>query len=466
MLRLALFLSVVSAVLLVAIIYVVRRTFTVLGIERGRAVPRRLVIGGLFLALLLPWLSRFHSVMHMPISERLSAFGYVVGLAVVFSAALMVPIDLVRWVTPRGRQAKGAEAGTATAAGADPPESGTGTGTGPESGTGTDPESGAGTVPDADADPESGTGTVPNAGAGPESGTGTGTGPGSGADASLGRRSFLTRAAYGTALATGVGHSVYAFARGRHDYVIEEVVVRIRDLPPQLEGLTIAQISDIHVGTFVGERELRSGLELIERARPDLIALTGDLIDHDPSRAPTLGRFTRQLTELNPRFGVVGIPGNHDYYTDVETVLSTLRESGVTVLRNSAIELRDGDARLGLLGTDDLWAERDNWGTRYDLPATLAAAPRDCPRILLCHNPDAFEEAAPHVDLQLSGHTHGGQVNFVVRPIDLVGHHPFVAGHYTRGDGQLYVNRGFGTVGPPARLYAPPEITKIVLTRA
>lgn len=433
MLRLAIFLSVVSAVLLVAIIYVVRRLFAVLGLGGGRPVPRRLVVGGLFLALLLPWLSRFHSVMHLPISERLSAFGYVVGLAVVFSAALMVPIDLVRWGMARARRAKGAEGAMGAAAGAA-------------------------------TDAEASTGAGTDAG----TGTGTGAGAGTGADAvsPLGRRSFLSRAAYGTALATGVGHSVYAFARGRHDYVIEELVVRIRDLPPQLEGLTIAQISDIHVGTFVGERELRSGLELIARAQPDLIALTGDLIDHDPSRAPTLGRFTRQLTELNPRFGVVGIPGNHDYYTDVETVLSTLRSSGVTVLRNSAIELRDGDARIGLLGTDDLWAERDNWGTRYDLEATLAAAPRDCPRILLCHNPDAFEEAAPHVDLQLSGHTHGGQVNFVVRPIDLVGHHPFVAGHYVRGEGQLYVNRGFGTVGPPARLYAPPEITKIVLTRA
>lgn len=406
MLRLALFLSVVSGVLLVAIIYVVRRGFQVLGLEGGRPVRRRLVMGGLFIALLLPWLSRFHSVMHLPISEQLSAAGYVIGLSVVFSAALLVPIDIVRWALARRR------------------------------------------------------------GAAPAAGTGTGTtGAGSEAALPLGRRSFLSRAAYGTAIATGVGHSVYAFARGRHDYVIEEVVVRIRDLPPQLEGLTIAQISDIHVGTFVGERELRTGVELIERARPDLIALTGDLIDHDPSRAHVLGRFTRQLTELNARFGVVGIPGNHDYYTDIDTVLSTLRSSGVTVLRNQAIELRDGDARLGLLGTDDLWAERDNWGSRYDLEATLAAAPRDCPRILLCHNPDAFEDAAPHVDLQLSGHTHGGQVNFVVRPLDLVGRH-FVAGHYVRGTGQLYVNRGFGTVGPPARLYAPPEITKIILTRA
>jgi len=411
--RLALFLLVISSVLLVAIIYVVRRIVQVLGREGGRPVPRRLVMGGLFIALLLPWLTRFHSVMHLPVSEQLSAAGYVIGLSVVFSAALLVPIDLVRWGVARARRAPATAAAAAAASAA---------------------------APDPAPDPAS--------------------------VAALGRRSFIERAAYGTALATGVGHSVYAFARGRHDYVIEELVVRIRDLPPQLEGLTIAQISDIHIGTFVGERELRSGVELIQRAQPDLIALTGDLIDHDPSRADMLGRFTRQLTDLNPRFGAFGIPGNHDYYTDVDVVLAALRDSGVTVLRNEAIELRDGDARLGLLGTDDLWAERDNWGTRYDLDATLAAAPRDCPRILLCHNPDAFEEAAPHVDLQLSGHTHGGQVNFVVRPIDLVGHHLFVAGHYVRGTGQLYVNRGFGTVGPPARLYAPPEITKIILTRA
>jgi predicted MPP superfamily phosphohydrolase len=213
----------------------------------------------------------------------------------------------------------------------------------------------------------------------------------------------------------------------------------------------------------VRERELAAGLDLLRRARPDLVAMTGDLIDYDPRYVPLLGRFAREISGLRPRFGVFAVPGNHDYYTDVDAVLAALRGADVTVLRNDA---RAIEGRLALLGTDDCWAERDNWGARYDLGAALAAAPRDLPRILLCHNPERFAEAAPHVDLQISGHTHGGQVQLVVRPADIFLRHGFVEGHYELGASQLYVNRGFGTAGPPARLYTPPEVTKLVLVRA
>jgi hypothetical protein len=124
-----------------------------------------------------------------------------------------------------------------------------------------------------------------------------------------------------------------------------------------------------------------------------------------------------------------------------------------------------------LLGVDDVWGRRFSLGP--DLNAALASLPtlagsaaaaRSLPRVLLCHNPSFFEESAPRVGLQLSGHTHGGQINLVVRPADWLLKNGWVAGLYHERGSQLYVNRGFGTAGPPARIGAPPEVTRIVLT--
>jgi predicted MPP superfamily phosphohydrolase len=280
------------------------------------------------------------------------------------------------------------------------------------------------------------------------------------------RRSFLRRASIGGALAIGGGTSLYGVTLGRHDYVLEQVPIRLARLPRTLDGYTIAQLSDVHVGTFVGEWELSVARDLLGRARPDLIVLTGDLVDHDPAYLPQLGRAMRRIVDLAPRDGVVAILGNHDYYAGAEETLEILRRAGVRVLRNEAMTLGDAGGRFALLGVDDVWAERNGYDGRVDLPATLAAAEPDLARVLLCHNPELFPEAAEHVDLQLSGHTHGGQVNFMVHPIDLVLRHGYIAGHYTRGDSQIYVNRGFGTAGPPARVQTPPEVSRIILASA
>ncbi len=277
------------------------------------------------------------------------------------------------------------------------------------------------------------------------------------------RREFLRRASIGSALAFGGGTALYGVTRGRHDYVLEQVPIRLARLPHTLDGYTIAQLSDVHVGTFVGDYELSVARTLLARARPDLIVLTGDLVDHDPAYLPQLGRALRRITDLAPRDGVVAILGNHDYYAGAEETLEVLRRAGVRVLRNDAMSIGDAGGRFALLGVDDVWAERNGYDGRVDLPAALAAAEPDTARVLLCHNPELFPSAAEHVDLQLSGHTHGGQVNFMVHPIDLVLSHGYIAGHYTRGDSQIYVNRGFGTAGPPARVQTPPEVTRIIL---
>jgi len=270
------------------------------------------------------------------------------------------------------------------------------------------------------------------------------------------RRSALERATAAGALVLGGGSAFYGSVFGRTDYAIEEVPIRLEKLPPALDGFTITQLSDLHIGLFVGDPEMESAVALVARTRPDVITLTGDLLDNDVAFAPQLARFVRRLGEIAP---VYAIPGNHDHYAGVQATLRHLREGGANVLFNS--HARVGEGRIVLAGVDDVWGRRRGRGP--DLKRALYGA-GDGPRILLCHNPVFFPEASPEVDLQLSGHTHGGQFNPGVRPADLVLPFGYVAGRYTRDASQLYVNRGFGTAGPPARLGSAPEITKLVLT--
>jgi uncharacterized protein len=284
------------------------------------------------------------------------------------------------------------------------------------------------------------------------------------------RRVFLAQAAAGSAFLIGGTSSLYGALKGRCDYSVEEVVFKIPGLSRALDGFSIAQLSDVHIGVFVGEAELRIAEELLRQAKPDLIVLTGDLLDSDPRLAGQLGRFVRRLSPL-ARAGVVAISGNHDYYAGVEAMASAVTGAGARMLRNDALVVGDAGAGFALLGVDDVQARREGGGP--DLERALRALPRldgrvaaavDLPRILLCHNPSFFAEAAGHVALQVSGHTHGGQVNLGIRPADYLLPGGWVAGRYDERGSALYVNRGFGTVGPPARIGAPPEVTRIVLT--
>lgn len=297
--------------------------------------------------------------------------------------------------------------------------------------------------------------------------------------ADLPRRAFLEQAAAGSAFLIGGSSALYGALSGRHDYSIEEVPIKIPGLSRALDGFAIVQLSDIHIGQFVGDPELLAAEFFVRKARPDLIVLTGDLIDHDARLAEKLGRLARRLGPL-AREGVVAISGNHDFYAGIEPTVAALNAGGATVLRNRARVIGGmaggvtgvPSAGFALLGVDDVWASRFSRTGGPDLDRAIESLPalggrvspaRDLPRVLLCHNPIYFEKAAGKVALQLSGHTHGGQVNLVVRPADWVLKNGWVAGTYSRNGSRLYINRGFGTVGPPARIGAPPEITRIVL---
>jgi uncharacterized protein len=287
----------------------------------------------------------------------------------------------------------------------------------------------------------------------------------------LPRRTFLTQAAAGSAFLIGGSSSLYGALKGRHDYAIEELAIELPGLGRGFDGFTIVQLSDVHIGAFTGSAELAAAEDLLRKAKPDLIVLTGDLLDNDARLAEQLGRFVRRLTPL-ARQGVVAIAGNHDYFAGVAETSAAVRAAGGRMLRNDALVIGDAAAGFSLLGVDDVWARRTGDGGP-DLERALARLPRlgdrvapavDLPRVLLCHNPSYFEEAAGRVALQLSGHTHGGQVNLGLRPADFLLPGGWVAGRYDLRGSALYVNRGFGTVGPPARIGASPEVTRIVLS--
>jgi len=279
------------------------------------------------------------------------------------------------------------------------------------------------------------------------------------------RRDFLTRSATGSALLVGGSSSLYGSLLGRHDYQIETVAVPVAGLPRTLDGYTIVQLSDIHFGSFVGDPELAAAVEHVRLAGPDLVVMTGDLIDHDASYASYLGRLVRQVEPMT-RDGVVIIPGNHDYYAGVSEVLSAAERGGARVLVNAGRLVGDAGGHFGLLGVDDVWTARNGFDGGPDLDRAISTIPGDVPRVLLCHNPVFFPDAAGKVALQLSGHTHGGQVTLGINPAELVLPHGYVRGAYERDGSVLYVNRGFGTAGPPARVGSPPEITRVVLTSA
>ncbi|MEM7447117.1 MAG: metallophosphoesterase [Myxococcota bacterium] len=277
------------------------------------------------------------------------------------------------------------------------------------------------------------------------------------------RRDFLMRTAWGGGLLLGTSQSIYGSAFGRHDYVMETVPVAMPNLPSSFHGYSLIQLSDIHFGTFVGEAELRVAEDFVRRAKPDLVVLTGDLVDHDPAFAPYVARLVQRLTDY-ARDGILAVPGNHDYYSGVEVVLGELERAGASVLRNASTLIDRGTQRLALLGVDDVWASRSGATKGPDLDRALQGVDEETTKLLLCHNPVFFPTAAGHVDLQLSGHTHGGQVAPFFNPADIVLPYGYVRGLYRRAGSQLYVNRGFGTAGPPTRIGSPPEITKIVLT--
>jgi predicted MPP superfamily phosphohydrolase len=298
------------------------------------------------------------------------------------------------------------------------------------------------------------------------------------------RRTFFQYAAY---LAGGIPFmaATYGFAAGRLRYTIERVDVPIANLPRELEGLRIAQLSDIHIGDYMPPAEIARAVQMANALRPDLAVVTGDFIsgEGDP-----LDVCIRELSQLRAPLGVWGCNGNHEIYADAEADAERLfRENGMRLLRAQNAVIEHNGAAFNLLGVD---YQRDHMvpggSTGPMLREIESLVRRDMPNILLSHNPNSFHRAAElGVELSLAGHTHGGQVkveivDHSITPARLIT--PFVAGLYhlpmTNGHASdtaasngsskaaLYVNRGLGTLAFPVRIGVPPEITLLTLRRA
>jgi predicted MPP superfamily phosphohydrolase len=278
----------------------------------------------------------------------------------------------------------------------------------------------------------------------------------------LSRRLMIERAA-GLAFASAAGGTfVWGATRGRVDFETIEVVVRLPGLPRVLDGYTIAQVSDLHVGTFCDDDHLRLGFDHIVKMRPDLVVATGDLIDHDVAYAKKMADALASLGSV-ARDGVSAILGNHDYYAGRAGIVRALRDSGVNILINEGRIVRPNDGGgFALLGVDDLYSARLRGGGPL-LAKAEASVAGDRATVLLSHQPSSVDAWPGRVGLQLSGHTHGGQINPVGFSV-AARMMKYVHGRYeTAGGTTLYVNRGFGSAGVPVLFGALPEITKIVI---
>ncbi len=240
---------------------------------------------------------------------------------------------------------------------------------------------------------------------------------------------------------------------------LRRVEIELARWPRALDGFRIAQISDIHIGPILDRRFAAELVERVNALDPDLVAVTGDLVD---GAVRHLEEEVAPFAGLRARHGVFFVTGNHDHLSGAESWARHVAGLGLRVLRNERVEIRDGDAAFDLVGVDDHHGALISGRGGEDLDRALDGRDPARPAVLLAHDPSTFKRAAGRaIDLQLSGHTHGGQLwpfGYVVRLVI-----PFVAGRYRRGDAELYVSRGTGFWGPPMRLFAPAEITELVL---
>lgn len=235
--------------------------------------------------------------------------------------------------------------------------------------------------------------------------------------------------------------------------------------PARLNGFTIALLSDFHYDPYFSVHPLHAAVPLVNSLRPDLIVLTGDFVSVPPAGDPSKAAFAaepcaRVLRQMSAPDGLWAVLGNHDCDTDPEEVTRAVQAQGIRMLQNQSQAIEHDGARFWLAGVDDVLS-----GTA-DVAETLHGVPPNDAVVLLAHEPDFADEAAKFpVDLQLSGHSHGGQIRIPLVPLfylpDLA--KKYVMGTYQVGPLPLYTNAGIGTVNIPVRLNCPPEITFITL---
>ncbi|MGY1822572.1 metallophosphoesterase [Geodermatophilus sp. SYSU D00079] len=274
------------------------------------------------------------------------------------------------------------------------------------------------------------------------------------------RRLFVARGLALTAGAVALGTAGTGAYLANSAPVVRRVPVTLAGLDPALDGLRIVTFSDGHLSTTYGGRRFERLVEIVNAQQPDVVAIVGDLVDDE---VDDLREDVAPLADLVSDQGVYFVTGNHEYFVDTTAWLRHLPTLGVQVLRNERVAIRRGSASFDLAGIDDRTADRSGLpGHGADLDAALDGRDDGTPVVLLAHQPVMVEQArAAGVDLQLSGHTHGGQLwpfDYAIR-LD----QPAVQGYSRVGDTQLYVTPGAGFWGPPMRIGARPEVSVIEL---
>jgi predicted MPP superfamily phosphohydrolase len=277
----------------------------------------------------------------------------------------------------------------------------------------------------------------------------------------MSRRQFLAWA--GLAAAGGVaaaGGYIY-LNNEADDPVIEKIPIPLKGLPPSLEGFTIAVLADFHLYPFTQLELIEKSVAMANALEPDVTVLLGDYVWHEVEAIFDLAPV---LAGLNAKHGVYAATGNHDYWTDINIISVAMKEAGLPLFVNEGVPITKGDSELYLAILDD------GWSGNPDLPATMRNMTSGATPVLLSHEPDLADKYSldKRIGLQLSGHSHGGQVRFPgVGALIL----PYMAWKYDMGlyrvnDMWLYTNRGLGVTSEPVRFNCPPEITEITLVRA
>lgn len=277
-------------------------------------------------------------------------------------------------------------------------------------------------------------------------------------DSTMNRRVFLARASAMAAGSASVGLVGFGMSRALGPPKLLAVPVRLRRLDPAFNGFRVAVVSDIHLGPLAGRAHTERIVAMINQTEPDLVAIVGDLVD---GTVEELGSAAEPLRDLVSKEGTFFVTGNHEYFVDdTGSWLRELERLGVQPLRNENTPIRRGAATFDLVGVNDIAGEQDSSPPDFD--RALSGVDGSRPTILLAHQPVQVTQAVERgMDLQLSGHTHGGQMwpfHYIVSAAQ-----PSLAGLSTVEGTQLYVTRGAGFWGPPVRIGAPPDISVLSL---
>lgn len=275
------------------------------------------------------------------------------------------------------------------------------------------------------------------------------------------RRAFLKwMGVLGVTAGVGAASVAYGYNVEPNEIQVERVEMMLPRLPGAFDGMTIAQLSDLHLGPYVTEEHLLKAVQMTNELKPDAIVLTGDLVNSS-------WRYIEPCAEIISRFqaplGVYAVLGNHDYWVGfLNLMVQSLQKTGITLLRNQAVPITRGRSTLYFVGIDDMWLRLAN------VQRALDSVPQNACKIALMHEPDFADiSAQAEIDLQLSGHSHGGQVRVpFFGPLILPKFgEKYPMGFYRVGNfTRLYTTRGVGLLPPAVRFNCPPEITLLTLT--